>query len=368
VVVKTLLLVDDDPFVRGALTRALNRAGAFAVVPAEHGRHALQLLDTEHVDVMLTDLQMPVMDGLTLLSHLVERGLRLPVAVMTGHSIAPAMRRQLHAYGIAATFTKPVDVSVLADELQRALDPETVGRIRGITLFGLLQLLEVEQKTGLVVVNAGGQEGRLYFESGALVHAHTRGLDGVDAAYEILTWPDPSVEIFYKRRAREHTVKERLQGVLMEAARLLDERGRPGGPSEPVAPQPAAAPAQPAPGVDRLPEQTLLEEALAIDGALGVALVHATSGMALGQAGGGRELDMDAAAAGAADVARAAIGTLRSGDATQDIMITFGKRYHVIRFLKPDSDVFLFLVLDRERASLGMARHRLAQIARRFRL
>ena len=367
-VVKTLLLVDDDPFVRGALTRALNRAGAFAVVPAEHGRHALQLLDTEHVDVMLTDLQMPVMDGLTLLSHLVERGLRLPVAVMTGHSIAPAMRRQLHAYGIAATFTKPVDVSVLADELQRALDPETVGRIRGITLFGLLQLLEVEQKTGLVVVNAGGQEGRLYFESGALVHAHTRGLDGVDAAYEILTWPDPSVEIFYKRRAREHTVKERLQAVLMEAARLLDERGRPGGPSEPVTPTPAAAPARPAPDVDRFPEQALLEEALAIDGALGVALVHATSGMALGHAGGGRALDMDAAAAGAADVARAAIGAPQSDDHTQDIMITLGKRYHVIRFLKPDSDVFLFLVLDRERASLGMARHRLAQIARRFRL
>ena len=111
-----------------------------------------------------------------------------------------------------------------------------------------------------------------------------------------------------------------------------------------------------------------MEEALAIDGALGVALVHATSGMALGHAGGGRALDMDAAAAGAADVARAAIGTLRSGDTTQDIMITLGKRYHVIRFLKPDSDVFLFLVLDRERASLGMARHRLAQIARRFRL
>jgi len=189
-VTKTLLLVDDDPFVRGALTRALNRAGAFTVVPAEHGRHALELLDTEHVDVMLTDLQMPVMDGLTLLSHLVERGLRLPVAVMTGHSIAPTLRQRLQAYGIAATFTKPVDVSVLADELQRALDPETVGRIRGITLFGLLQLLEVEEKTGLVVVQAGGQEGRMYFENGALVHAHTRGLEGVDAAYEILTWPE----------------------------------------------------------------------------------------------------------------------------------------------------------------------------------
>jgi len=283
---------------------------------------------------------------------------------MTGHSIAPAMRRQLHAYGIAATFTKPVDVAVLADELQRALDPETVGRIRGITLFGLLQLLEVEQKTGLVVVNAGGQEGRLYFENGALVHAHTRGLDGVEAAYEILTWPDPAVEIFYKRRAREHTVEERLQGVLMEAARLLDERGRPGGPPEPA----AAAPARAASAVDRVPEQELLEEALAIDGALGVALVHATSGMAVGHAGGGHALDMDAAAAGAAEVARGALGTLKGDDTIQDIMITLGKQYYVIRFLRSGSDMFLCLVLDRERTSLGMARHRLAQLARRMRV
>ncbi len=300
--VKTLLLVDDDPFVRGALTRALNRAGAFTVVPAEHGRHALELLDTEHVDVMLTDLQMPVMDGLTLLSHLVQRGLRLPVAVMTGHAIAPALRQRLQAYGIAATFTKPVDVAVLADELQRALDPET------------------------------------------------------------------AVEIFYKRRAREHTVEERLQSVLMEAARLLDERGRPGAPSEPVAPPApaAAAPARGAPVVDRIPEQALLEEALTIDGALGVALVHATSGMAVGHAGGGRALDMDAAAAGAAEVARAAIGTLQKDDTIQDIMITLGKQYHVIRFLRPGSDMFLCLVLDRERTSLGMARHRLAQLARRM--
>src|SRR2546425_4161551 len=40
-----------------------------------------------------------------------------------------------HDYGIAATFTKPVDVGSLADEPQRSLDPETVGRIRGITLI-----------------------------------------------------------------------------------------------------------------------------------------------------------------------------------------------------------------------------------------
>ena len=362
--VTSLLLVDDDAFVRGALARALNRAGAFSVLPAADGQQALDVLAAERVDAILTDLQMPVMDGLTLLGHLFERGIRLPVAVMTGHAIAPAMRQQLAAYGIAATFTKPVDISVLADELQRVLDPETVGRIRGITLFGFLQLLEVEQKTGLVVVHAGGQEGRLYFADGALVHAHTRGLGGVEAAYEILTWPDPTVEIFYKRRAREQTVEERLQHVLMEAARLLDERGRDAAP--------AAAPAAPPRRVhdfDTLPAQAELEAALEIDGAVGVALVHVGSGMTLGMAGGTAALDMEVAGSAAAEVARAklrTIGTLKLSDAIQDMMITLGRQYHLIRFVAPD--VFIYLILDRERASLGMARHRLAQIARRIQL
>src|SRR5437899_2305978 len=160
----TLLLVDDDDFVRSALSRALNRTGGFTVVPAEHGRRALDVLAEQQVDAILTDLEMPVMDGLTLLAELFEQEIRLPVAVMTGRAIDAQLRQRLLAYGIAAIFSKPVDVVVLADELQRVLDPKGVGRISGITLFGFLQLLEVERKSGLVVVAASDHEGRFYFD------------------------------------------------------------------------------------------------------------------------------------------------------------------------------------------------------------
>src|SRR5712692_8390309 len=105
-----LLLVDDDDFVRSALSRALNRTGGFTVIPAEHGRRALELLATEHVDAILTDLQMPVMDGLTLLAELFEREVRLPVAVMTGQPIHAELRQRLHHYAITDAFSKPVDV------------------------------------------------------------------------------------------------------------------------------------------------------------------------------------------------------------------------------------------------------------------
>lgn len=334
------------------MSRALNRTGGFTVIPAEHGKRALELLATERVDAILTDLQMPVMDGLTLLAELFEKEVRLPVAVMTGQQIHADLRRRLQTYGIAAVFSKPVDLVLLADELQRILDPKAVGRITGITLFGLLQLLEVERKSGLVLVEASEQEGRLYFDEGTFVHAHTRVLDGLDAAYEILGWPDPSVEIFYKRRARQRTVREPLQHILMEAARLLDESARSRGDA--------------ARTVETVPQQDfdaerIVAEVLTIDGAIGAALVQATSGAILAHAAVGRGLDMARTAKIGQDLVQSA---LRLRDSIEDLMITVDTQYHVLRLLGPGEDVFVHLVLDRDRSSLGLARQHLAKLAR----
>lgn len=376
-----LLLVDDDEFVRGALTRALNQTGAFDVVPAENGHHALELLTRESVDAVLTDLQMPAMDGLALLGHLFERGIRVPVAVMTGQDIAPDLSRRLHEYGIAATFTKPVNVGTLADELQRALDPETVGRIKGITLFGLIQLLEVERKSALIVVRAAGSEGRLFLENGALVHAHVRRLAGLEAAYEILGWHDPAVEIFYRRRARQRTITTPLHHVLMEAARLIDEGGQTpehapraagaaGAGTEAVLPREQLA-AKPPRSRNGSSVGTALREACEIAGAIGAAVVDASSGLTLGDAGGSDSFSMELAAAVATDVVRAerkGMAALHLDDAIQDIMITLGRQYHLISFTGADHDVFVYLVLDREHANLGMARHTLSGIMRRLRV
>jgi CheY-like chemotaxis protein len=384
----TLLLVDDDDFVRLSLARALDRSGAFTAIPAEHGARALEILEREAVDALLTDLQMPVMDGLTLLGRLLERGKQLPVAVMTGHTLTPELRARLARYGIAATFTKPIEIAFLVDELQRRLHPATVGRITGITLFGFLQLLEVEQKTGLVVVHGGGRggragrggrEGRLYFDAGALVHAETRGREGVEALYEIVAWPDPRLEIFYERRTRKRTVAEPLQHALMEAARLLDERAAAGAPvpaataPEPAAPAPEGARGAGGAGGAALPADERIEAALAgamqVPGALGVALVDGASGLTLAAAGGSPMLDLDLAGGAAADLLRAKLRVLAAlglRDTVEDVMVTLGKQYHLLRFLGPEQTAFLYLVLDRERGNLGLARRRLADLAQRL--
>lgn len=344
------MFVEDDPFVRLAITRALNRTGAFAVTPAEHGERALELLEEQSVDAILTDLQMPVMDGLTLLSHLVERGVRVPVAVMTGQRITPEITERLQRYGIAASFTKPVDLGTLAQELQRAVSPATVGRIAGITLFGFLQLIEVERKTALIVVHSASAEGRLYFDRGALVHGEGRQKRGLGAVYDILSWPDPKLEIFYERTCRERTVEEPLQHVLMEAARLQDERGRPAGVAAPEAESAAVgADARPLPEV-----QGVLYDAMQIQGALSTAMVDSGTGTIL-------------ASAGAANLVPETLRALAAPwveDNAEDVLITVGNHYHLILFLGSEQKAFLYLVLDREASNLGTARRRLAALAR----
>jgi hypothetical protein len=114
--------------------------------------------------------------------------------------------------------------------------------------------------------------------------------------------------------------------------------------------------------------ETALKEAMTIDGALGVCLVDWESGMSLGSLGGGKYLDLEVAAAGNTEVVRAKMRTmesLRLSDQIEDILITLGKQYHVIRLLKnsrQEQGLFLYLVLDRNKSNLALARLTLKRI------
>jgi hypothetical protein len=114
--------------------------------------------------------------------------------------------------------------------------------------------------------------------------------------------------------------------------------------------------------------ETALKEAMTVDGALGAALVDWGSGMSLGSLGGGKYLDLEVAAAGNTEVIRAnmrAMEALHLDDTIDDILITLGKQYHVIRLLKrpgADGGLFLYLVLDRAKSNLALARHQMRRI------
>ena len=109
--------------------------------------------------------------------------------------------------------------------------------------------------------------------------------------------------------------------------------------------------------------EAALKEAMTIEGAVGVALVDYSSGMALGTLGSTNELDLNIAAAGNTDMVRAKMRTMEMlnlhNETIEDMLITLTSQYHLIRPLTHSSSkgVFMYVVLDRHRSNLAMARH-----------
>lgn len=97
-----------------------------------------------------------------------------------------------------------------------------------------------------------------------------------------------------------------------------------------------------------------------IEGYLAAALVDVESGMLM--AGDGTAVNLELAAAGNANVLKTkmkVVDTLGLDDGVEDVLITLSKQYHLIRPLETNASIFLYLVLDKSRANLAMARYAL---------
>ncbi|MFZ6639985.1 hypothetical protein ACO0LL_09620 [Undibacterium sp. TC4M20W] len=106
-----------------------------------------------------------------------------------------------------------------------------------------------------------------------------------------------------------------------------------------------------------------VQSLLSLDGAQCAALVDSGSGMILGQAGSG--LDLEIAAAGNTEVVRAKLKTMQSlaiDDVIEDILITLGKQYHILRPLAKHEGLFLYVVLDKSKSNLALARRKVSDI------
>ena len=125
-----ILVIDHDQGILRLLDTLLRRKG-YDVVLAESGRKGLELFRREQPDVIVLDLKMPVMDGLTVLQQV--RGLKFgqPVIIFTGAS-TPETEQQVRALGVTEIVGKEVSLDRLEDSLKRLLSPQTLSQAREI--------------------------------------------------------------------------------------------------------------------------------------------------------------------------------------------------------------------------------------------
>ncbi|KQM86081.1 histidine kinase [Sphingomonas sp. Leaf23] len=115
----TILLVEDEDMVRAIAERALTRQG-YTVMTAEHGEAALELLaDRPHIDLLISDVVMPTMDGPTMVGHVRKVYPTLPILFMSGYA-EEQLRRSIDLDQVSF-LPKPFSVQQLATAARDAL-------------------------------------------------------------------------------------------------------------------------------------------------------------------------------------------------------------------------------------------------------
>ena len=388
-----ILFVDDDLASRRIVERVL-RAGipGARVTCASDGVQALQTLESEDVDLLITDLTMPNMGGMELLRQLTGRRIAVPVIVVTAHG-SPGRESRALADGAFEYFEKPLDPEPFVRCVQQLLDrTKRRSRVEGISIAGFVQLLGMERMTCALRASIDGAQGVLYFSAGALIDARQAELSGAEAALEIFTWQDPLITLEAQSRGRPVTIHMGVTELLLESARLVDERarnlrrsialGRATPRSEPAPPPanvsrapalslvpPVAPPAEPTPASPRVSswEQPaaqasiaqLLAEVGKIEGVTAAAVAHWEFDQSIGCTAQATE------AAANCRVMRALMAMMsRLGleSRVQDILITLDEQSHFLWPLARHDGLFLYLAVERTRSNLALTRHRLHKI------
>ncbi len=225
---KRVLIVDDDVGVLKTFKAGLARYDdTFAVLTAEDGLVAVDQLKRNTVSLVVTDLKMPRMDGLSLLSYILEHFPEIPVIIITGYS-TPEMERSAWESGAVGYLAKPFMVKDLAKRIITTLRREADGgTLHSISSGMFLQLVEMEEKTCTIRIlcKSSGRQGVIFFRRGELLDAKTEGLRGEEAAHEIFSWGQVSLKIQNSCQQKERRIHRDLQAVLLEAMRLKDESG-----------------------------------------------------------------------------------------------------------------------------------------------
>lgn len=225
---KTVLLADDEHAVRRLMQQALpHHLPDFEVAVVADGQEAIDFLTSNPVDVVVTDIAMPVKDGFAVLAHVRNHHPNLPVVVLTAAAVE-GIHREAPQLGVLRVVQKPASAAQVARHVLDARSETARGRVTGVPLATLLQLLQLERKTCSLFVRSGERRGRLHFRSGELVNAYAFELDqeGEEAARYLLTLDDVTID--FERSLHNHLrrIHTPLGTLLMDVARRDDERRR----------------------------------------------------------------------------------------------------------------------------------------------
>lgn len=221
-----ILIVDDEASLLLTFQKAFERLkDRYKLFTAENGKKAVEILEAHPIDICVTDIRMPVMDGFELLVVMNSRFPTVPVIVMSAYGSKELVEKLESIGGMIRFLEKPISIDRLLETIDQVLQQGAQsGSMTGISVASFLQLLEMEEKTALIEVQTAAKKGLFYFHEGDLYDAVCGEKLGEEAAIEMILWDKVRIQF---KQLPDKKILRRIQTdimpLIMEAYRRKDE-------------------------------------------------------------------------------------------------------------------------------------------------
>ena len=219
-----ILIVEDNVKLAIFVSELLNHEAMNPHVTA-NGKEALSVLFSTNIDLVITDLRMPLMDGFELISHMGKDFPTVPIIVMTGVELKE-IRADLVRDRLFPILRKPFKPQKLLDLVYEEMKRKESGYIKRIGLGSFLQLLQLERQSTVLRVTSRGRKGFLFLVKGELANARTGTVLGESAVREIMKWEDVEISLLDITMDGKITVRSNLTKILLDSALEQDNTSK----------------------------------------------------------------------------------------------------------------------------------------------
>ena len=223
-----VLIVDDEETLTWSMTKTLAKdQGKYELVIANTGAEALKVLQKDPIDVVVTDIRMPDISGLELLSTIRKQYPSTKVIIMTAYG-SPEVHKEATRRGSYFYLEKPFEISDIRTIILKALEEKRggfVGQVVDLQLIDIIQMGCLGRFTMSLAVSKGTEEGLIYFKNGEIAHAEVGDLEGKEALFSMLEWDEGRFDSQMGISPPKQTITDRWEHLLLEGTRRLDEAG-----------------------------------------------------------------------------------------------------------------------------------------------
>lgn len=188
---KTVLITDDEEDLTWSISRSLKRDNSrLSILSTNSGDEALRFLQKRSIDLLITDLRMPGIDGYSLINYIIENSLLTKIIVMTAYG-STEIKEEISKIGCDFYIEKPFEISTLKRKVYSILGEDMNSEPPGGGMnHQIRKMLLSTQKTPnlLLTIFRNGFEGKLYSSYGRIYRAVLGKKRGEEALNEIMSW------------------------------------------------------------------------------------------------------------------------------------------------------------------------------------